>query len=131
VHRVQGKCGMFRSYTHLRNYANTANFLSLQISKYPNHYLGNIGQYRQILQTLKRRIRQETGHRWRPTRVICDYEQSLIAAVQKELPNCQVSGYYFHFTYLEHIPHCRGKVSIEIISLHIHKKVVEGWKPTY
>ena len=30
----------------------------------------NIGQYKQILQTLKRRICQETGHRWRPTRAI-------------------------------------------------------------
>ena len=58
----------------------------------------NIGQYKQILQTLKRRIRQETGHGWRPTRVIFDYEQSLIAAVQTELPNSQVSGCYFHIT---------------------------------
>jgi hypothetical protein len=54
----------------------------------------NIGQYRQILQTLKLKIRQLTGHRWRPVRVICDFEQSLIT----DLLRVHLSGCYFHFT---------------------------------
>jgi len=58
----------------------------------------NIGQYRQILQTLKLKIRQLTGHRWRPVRVICDFEQSLITAIQTDLPRVHLSGCYFHFT---------------------------------
>jgi hypothetical protein len=58
----------------------------------------NIGQYRQILQTLKLKIRQLTGHRWLPVRVICDFEQSLITAIQTDLPRVHLSGCYFHFT---------------------------------
>lgn len=58
----------------------------------------NIGQYRQILQTLKLKIRQLTGHRWRPVRVICDFDQSLITAIQTDLPRVHLSGCYFHFT---------------------------------
>jgi hypothetical protein len=58
----------------------------------------NIGQYRQILQTLKRRILQETGHGWRPTRVICDYEYSLIAAVQTELSKLPSKSFLCTYT---------------------------------
>lgn len=57
-----------------------------------------IGQYRQVLQTLKTRVRQITGHRWRPVRVVCDFEQALIGAIHTELPLVQVNGCYFHFT---------------------------------
>ena len=57
----------------------------------------NIADYRKVFQTLKTKIRELTGHRWRPRRVICDFEQALIAAVETELRNAQVSGCYFHF----------------------------------
>ena len=57
----------------------------------------DIASYRHILQILKDKIREVTGHRWRPRRVICDFEQALKAAVETEPPHAQVSGCYFHF----------------------------------
>ena len=56
-----------------------------------------IGQYRQTLQVVKQNVRRISKHRWRPHLVISDYEQSLIAAVNAELPNVRISGCYFHF----------------------------------
>lgn len=56
-----------------------------------------IGHYRQVLQVLKREIRRRSGHRWRPNTVICDFEQSLISAVETELPTARVTCCYFHF----------------------------------
>ena len=57
----------------------------------------NIADYRHVLQTLKTKIRQVTGHRWRPRRVICDFKQALLVAVETELRHAQISGCYFHF----------------------------------
>ena len=56
-----------------------------------------IGQYRQTLQAVKQNVRRASRHRWRPHLVISDYEQSLIAAVETELPNARIIGCYFHF----------------------------------
>ena len=56
-----------------------------------------VGQYRQILQYLKYRVRNVTRHRWRPTMAICDFEQALILAIETELPNTRVRACYFHF----------------------------------
>ncbi|CAG2186656.1 unnamed protein product [Mytilus edulis] len=56
----------------------------------------NIGHYRHILLTMKVKIQQITRQRWRPTKVICDFELALKAAVETELPNAQTSGWYFH-----------------------------------
>jgi hypothetical protein len=57
----------------------------------------NIADYRHVFQTLKTKIRQVTGHRWRPRRVICDFEQDLLVAVETELRHARISGCYFHF----------------------------------
>jgi hypothetical protein len=57
----------------------------------------NIADYRHVFQTLKTKIRQVTGHRWHPRRVICDFKQALLVAVETELPHAQISGCYFHF----------------------------------
>jgi hypothetical protein len=56
-----------------------------------------IGQYRQILQVVMQNVRRTSSHRWRPHLIISDYEQSLIAADETELPNARISGCYFHF----------------------------------
>lgn len=56
-----------------------------------------VGDYRHLLQTIKTRTRQITGHRLRPNRVVCDFEQALIASVETEFPNTHISGCYFHF----------------------------------
>jgi hypothetical protein len=56
-----------------------------------------VGQYRQILQAIKRHVREITGHRWRPLKVICDFEQALITAVETEMTTAEINGCYFHF----------------------------------
>ena len=56
-----------------------------------------VGQYRQVLQSVKAQVRRASGHRWRPTMVISDYEQAILSAVETELPNARISGCYFHF----------------------------------
>jgi hypothetical protein len=46
-----------------------------------------VGQYRQILTSIRTAIRRYTGHTWRqPAMVICDFEISLISAIETELP---------------------------------------------
>jgi hypothetical protein len=58
-----------------------------------------VGQYRQILTSIRTAIRRYTGHTWRqPVMVICDFEISLISAIEIELPAAQVKCCYFHFT---------------------------------
>jgi len=51
----------------------------------------------QTLQVVKQNVKRISRHRWRPHLVVSDCEQSLIAAVETELPNSRISGCYFHF----------------------------------
>ena len=55
------------------------------------------GHYRQLLQMVEREIRQKVGHRWRPNRIICDFEQFIITAVEVKLPRARVACCSFHF----------------------------------
>lgn len=57
-----------------------------------------VGQYRQILQHLKHHVRAASGHRFRPAKIVTDFERSLLLAIETELPNCRICGCYFHFT---------------------------------
>jgi hypothetical protein len=56
------------------------------------------GQYRQLFQHLKRRIRRITAHNFQPDSIVMDFEQGMITAVETELPATKVSGCYYHFT---------------------------------
>ena len=56
------------------------------------------GHYRQVLQHLKQAVRHLLHRRLQPTRMIMDFEQGLMTAVETELPNCRPAGCYFHFT---------------------------------
>jgi hypothetical protein len=56
------------------------------------------GHYRQLFQHIKREIRRLTGHRFQPRQVVMDFEQSIVTAVETELPRSRISGCYFHFT---------------------------------
>jgi hypothetical protein len=56
-----------------------------------------IGHYRRMLQHLKEKVRQITGHRWRPDMAICDFEQALITAMETELRRTRIRACYFHF----------------------------------
>jgi hypothetical protein len=51
-----------------------------------------VGDYRHVLQTIKTKVRNITGHRWRPRRVVCDFEQALIAAVETEFRHTPVKN---------------------------------------
>ena len=53
--------------------------------------------YKQVLQVLKRNVRQLTGHHLRPMRVVCDFELGIISAVETELPAARLCGCLFHF----------------------------------
>jgi hypothetical protein len=56
-----------------------------------------IGQYRQIIQHLKSEVRRLTHRRLRPRRIVLDFEQALMTALETELPTSTLSGCYFHF----------------------------------
>lgn len=56
-----------------------------------------VGVYRQVFQNLKCRIRHVTHHAFRPRRVVCDFELSLLTALETELPGAARKGCYFHF----------------------------------
>jgi hypothetical protein len=56
-----------------------------------------VGHYRQILQHVKVRMCNITGHRFSPRMAICDFEQSLRIAFDTELPRTRVRNCYFHF----------------------------------
>jgi len=57
-----------------------------------------IGQYRQILQHLKQEVRRVTHRALRPTRVVSDFERSLMTALETELPRSRLAGCYYHFS---------------------------------
>jgi hypothetical protein len=56
-----------------------------------------IGQYRQVLKAIKRGIRLATGHRFKPRFIVCDFELSIITAVETELRGAKVCCCVFHF----------------------------------
>ena len=55
------------------------------------------GDYRQVLTGLAREVQRVTGHRWRPRKVICDFELALVNADKTQLPHTQIGGCYIHF----------------------------------
>ena len=56
-----------------------------------------VGHYRQILTGLRNAVRGYNGHRWQqPNMVICDFEISLITAVETKLLGAQIRCCYFH-----------------------------------
>ena len=57
-----------------------------------------VGVYRQILQHVKAKVLEVTGHRWRPQRVVLDFEAFMLSALETELPRIERSPCYFHFT---------------------------------
>ena len=66
------------------------------LSKCPDDWAAN-WPIQTNISSSKANVRRTSRHRWHPHLVISDYEQSLIAAVETELPNARISGCYFHF----------------------------------
>jgi hypothetical protein len=56
-----------------------------------------VGHYRQLLQTLKTKVRHVTGHALKPKRIMCDFELAIMSAVETELPRTEICGCLFHF----------------------------------
>ena len=50
------------------------------------------------LSTVETRIQQLTGIACQPTEFICDFEQSIISAIEVEFPLATINGCYFHYT---------------------------------
>ncbi|XP_078679604.1 uncharacterized protein LOC144915245 [Branchiostoma floridae x Branchiostoma belcheri] len=56
-----------------------------------------VGTYRQVLNHVKRKVREHTGRRLRPERIVSDFEAALMAAYETEFVEATTSGCYFHF----------------------------------
>lgn len=54
-------------------------------------------QYREVLKAIKRGVRHASGRRLKPRFVVCDFELSIIRAVETELHGAKVCGCVFHF----------------------------------
>ena len=55
------------------------------------------GQYRQMLKSLKRTVRRDTGLELAPALVVTDFEMSILSALESELPHSSRHGCFFHF----------------------------------
>lgn len=51
-----------------------------------------------FLQVVKKYVRRYTGRDFAPQNFVCDFEMSIISAVETELPTTQICLCYFHFT---------------------------------
>lgn len=54
-------------------------------------------QYRHIFAHLKQQVQHVTNQAFLPSRIVCDFEKSLMNAIELEFPNATLSGCYFHF----------------------------------
>jgi len=57
-----------------------------------------VGVYRQLFNHVKLHTRRVTGRALRPGKIVLDFEQAILLAVETELPGTRLSGCYFHFT---------------------------------
>lgn len=53
--------------------------------------------YREMIRQLQQSILRLSGQAFQPDRVICDFEISLMTAIETDLPNAVIKGCYFHF----------------------------------
>ena len=53
--------------------------------------------YREMLRQLQQSILRLSGQPFQPAMVICDFEISLMTAIETELPNVVIRGCFFHF----------------------------------
>jgi hypothetical protein len=56
-----------------------------------------VGLYRKVFSKIKTKTRQITGHHLKPKMIVCDFEISLLTAVETEFPRSALRGCYFHF----------------------------------
>ena len=93
-----------------------------------------IGAYRQVLQTLKRRVWRNTTQHWEPEAVMMDFEQALITAVETELPQTRVEGCYFHFSqslwrHIQEVGLAHGYRHDERLQTLLRKVIALGFLP--
>jgi hypothetical protein len=51
-----------------------------------------------VIQVMKRYVMRYTGSALNPHQVVCDFELSIMTAVQTEFVNAEICGCFFHFT---------------------------------
>jgi hypothetical protein len=56
-----------------------------------------VGHYRQIIINLKLNVRNLVGRPFSPKRVMCDFEQAIISAIETDLPRSKICACSFHF----------------------------------
>jgi hypothetical protein len=77
-----------------------------------------VGQYRQVIQHLKQRVRHVSGHRWRPDITICDFEQGLILAIETELPTTMIKIQELGLARQYRQPRRLGKIMRKIMTIY-------------
>lgn len=53
--------------------------------------------YREMFRQIRLHITRITGYCFQPSRILCDFEMSLISAIQTEFPQASLHGCYFHY----------------------------------
>ena len=89
-------------FNHVKVYKKRNHFKrKIEMPFYNDVYIFLVGKteemYRDVFAVVKAKVLQVTGREWRPTSVICDFEQALHRALNVELPNCSILGCYFHY----------------------------------
>lgn len=56
------------------------------------------GTYRAVFRSLKQKVRNATGRRFRPRQIIVDFELAIWGALSMELAQARILGCYFHFS---------------------------------
>ncbi|POM58097.1 Hypothetical protein PHPALM_37303 [Phytophthora palmivora] len=70
-------------------------------------------------------IHRDTGKTMTPAEVVCDFEFSLISSVQKQFPNAEVIGYFFHFKQALRRRMKNERISEEEISIFMETGVLD------
>ena len=56
----------------------------------------SVAQYREMLRIIKSKVRALTRRNWQPNMAVCDFELSLMSALETEFPGISVRACYFH-----------------------------------
>jgi len=82
----------------------------------------------------KSKVREVTGHHWRPRTIVSDFEISLITAIETEMPQVRTSGCYFHFCQsmwrrIQNVGLSRGYRRCSRLRKHVRKFMAIGYLP--
>ena len=92
-------------------------------------------QYRSAFRHLKVEVHRLTHQALQPRRVVCDFEKSLMIALEFEFPTSRLSGCYFHFTQslwrrVQHVGLAADYRNDERLRKRVRKVMALGFLPT-